>query len=283
MFVLCLTCWSFGQADSSWNKRSWLVAGSNVAVGGGSVALLGAVWYNDYPKSDFHFFNDASNWMYMDKLGHSFTAYQLSRTEYAAWKWARLPRKKAIWLSGGIAWTYQLSVEVLDGFSSEWGFSIADVSANTVGSVLFVAQELAWDQQRFQLKFGYHASPYAALRPDILGGSFSERLLKDYNAQSYWLCFSPQTFFPKSHFPSWIQLGVGYSADAKLKGDANVFSIDGVTYHAQREWALSFDIDWNRVPIRRPWLRKAVQPLSVVKIPFPSLFWRKGVCYVGMF
>lgn len=130
------------QDSIRYPKRIALVAGSNLALGGGSVALLSAVWYSDYPKSDFHFFNDGSNWLQMDKVGHAYTAYQLSKAEFEAWRWAGLSNNKATYLSSGIAWGYQFSVEVLDGVSSEWGFSVPDLCANTAGIGLFMAQQL---------------------------------------------------------------------------------------------------------------------------------------------
>ena len=278
LFTNCV----FAQSDSSWNKRSWLVTGTNVAIGGGSITLLNSVWYKDYPKSNFHLFNDVNEWLQMDKVGHSYTAYILSNAEYAAWRWAKLPRKKAIWLSGGIAWTYQLSVEVMDGYSAQWGFSLADLTANTLGAGLFIGQQLAWNQQRFQLKFGYNPSPYPDLRPSVLGSNFTESLLKDYNAQSYWLCVSPGSFFSESKFPKWIQVGVGYSIDGKLNGDLNTYSLNGVNYIAHREWAISLDIDWAQLPIKRKWVKNVLKPLNAIKIPIPSVYWRNGVCYMGM-
>lgn len=273
------------QADTTWNKRSYWVGGTNLVLGGGSVALLSAVWYKEYPKSKFHAFNDANEWLYMDKLGHAYTAYKLSTVNYAAWRWARMPKKKAVFLSGGIAWTYQLSVEILDGFSAQWGFSWADLTANTAGAGLFIGQQLGWDEQRFQLKFGYKPSPYAEIRPNTLGSNFPERLLKDYNAQSYWLCVAPGTFFKESKFPKWIQIGFGYSIDAKLNGDLNTYTDlnTGLTYFAKQEYALSLDIDWSQLPIKKPWLKKVLKPLNAIKIPFPAVFWRNGVCYFGMF
>lgn len=289
MLLFCLFLISFNvsaqQTDTTWNKRSYWVAGTNLALGGGSIALLSAVWYQEYPKSKFHSFNDSNEWLYMDKLGHSYTAYQLSMVNYSSWRWARMPKRKAAFLSGGIAWTYQLSVEVLDGFSSEWGFSWADLTANTAGAGLFIGQQLAWDEQRFQLKFGYKSSPYAAIRPNTLGSTFPERLLKDYNAQSYWLCVAPGTFFKESAFPKWLQVGFGYSVDAKLHGDLDTYTDlnTGNSYFAKQEYAVSLDVDWSQLPIKKPWLKKLLKPLNAIKIPFPAVFWRNGVCYFGMF
>ena len=283
VFSLFLAWNGYSQQDSTWNKRSWAVTAANSVIGGGSVVVLNSVWYADYPRTNFHVFNDSKNWLYMDKIGHAYASYQLSQSEYAAWKWARLPRKKAVWLSGGIAFSYLLSVEILDAFSAEWGFSPADLTANTIGAGLFVSQQLIWDEQRIHLKFGYKPSNYAALRPNTLGSNFQERLLKDYNAQSYWLAASPGLFFKDDlGFPKWLQLSVGYSIDQKLKGDENEFSINGFTYIAQPEFAVSLDIDWNKLPIKRKWIKKCLQPLNAIKFPFPAVYWRNGVCYVGL-
>lgn len=279
----CVLLTASAQHDTLSHRRQWIVGGTNAVLWAGSTIMLNEIWYKDYPRSAFHTFNDAGEWRNMDKCGHAYTAYQLSNVQYAAWRWAGVKDRTAVWLAGGISWGYQMTVEVLDGFSSEWGFSFADVTANTTGSGLFIAQQLLWNEQRIRLKFGYRSSPYAALRPNVLGSTFPERLLKDYNAQSYWLCASPALFWKgETAFPKWIQLSFGYSADQMLKGDSNTYSIGGTTYRARSEYALSIDIDWSKLPIRRPWLRQLVKPLNAIKIPFPAVFWRGGVCYVGV-
>lgn len=282
LLLLCAFSVS-AQPDSVIRNRGRIVGGSNAVLWSGSTIMLNEVWYKDFPKSDFHTFNDAGNWRYMDKCGHAYTAFQLSAAQYAAWRWAGFSRRTSVLLGGGISWGYQMTVEILDGFSSEWGFSWADVTANTVGAGLFMSQQWWWNEQRFRLKFGYRSSPYAALRPQVLGATFSERLLKDYNAQSYWLSVSPGQFLPDGSFPRWLQLSFGYSADQLLKGDNDLYTLNNFTYHARSEYALSLDIDWNALPIRRKWLRNLVKPLNAIKVPFPAVYWRNGVCYLGMF
>ena len=49
------------------------------------------------------------------------------------WRWAGLPRKKRIWLGGLSGVAYQSIIEILDGFSSQYGFSPGDFTANIVG------------------------------------------------------------------------------------------------------------------------------------------------------
>ena len=281
LLVLCIRATAF-PSDTVPIYRKQLVAGSHVVLGLGSVAALNAMWYADFPKSKFHTFNDANNWLYMDKVGHAFTAYSLSSLSFQSWKWAGVSQKRAAYLSAGSAWTYQLAIECLDGFSSEWGFSFADVSANTFGAALFLIQQNSLHEQRFQMKYGYRSSKYAALRPTVLGANFPEKLLKDYNAQSYWLCFSPGSF-GKVNFPSWLQLAFGYSIDGRLKGDASSYAIQNTTYYSHPEYAFSVDIDWRKLPIKNRRLQQFTRLFTFIKIPFPALYWRNGVAYVGLF
>jgi hypothetical protein len=52
-------------------KKIWIVGGSQVALWTGSFIALNQAWYADYPKQDFHFFNDWKEWQQMDKSGHA--------------------------------------------------------------------------------------------------------------------------------------------------------------------------------------------------------------------
>ena len=61
---------------------------------------LNDLWYKDYPKSSFHWINDNSNWLQMDKVGHATTAYQVGMLgkDLNAMGWCK--RKKALWYGG---------------------------------------------------------------------------------------------------------------------------------------------------------------------------------------
>ena len=56
------------------NKLKHLVISEAVVF---SLALVGfnELWYKNYPKSNFHFVNDNSSWLQMDKFGHATTSY----------------------------------------------------------------------------------------------------------------------------------------------------------------------------------------------------------------
>jgi len=261
--------------------RRKVVSGSVIGAGwAGSMSLLYKVWYKKSDQSSFHTFNDGDLWLQMDKAGHSYTAYQISSLTNGMLEWSGCSNRNAALLGAGIGLGYQTTLEVFDGLSSDWGFSWYDMSANLIGSGLFATQELIWKEQRILPKFSYHSTAFAALRPEVLGSTFGERLLKDYNGQTYWLSFSPFQYFKHSKVPKWVCFSVGYSAHEKLKGDAETYTAsNGTVYHAQREWLLSMDIDFSMIPAKRPFVKKALKQLNYLKIPFPALMLRNGVLH----
>ena len=48
---------------------------------------------------------------------------------------------------------------------------------NTLGTGAYAIQEIAWKEQRILPKFSYSPSPFAELRPEVLGSNFTEQLL----------------------------------------------------------------------------------------------------------
>lgn len=239
----------------------------------GSYVGLSQIWYKDVEKTPWHSFDDSKNWLQMDKAGHFYAAYKINALTTGLYNWSGLAPKKSIWLGAGVSIGYQLTLEMFDAYSAEWGFSGSDVIANTVGTTGYLTQQLLWKEERIIPKFSYTPSPYAALRPHILGSSFSESLLKDYNGQTYWLSFSPGTFLRNSPIPKWACISLGYSVNAKLVGDEEIYidPLSQVAYYSRREFILSLDIDFSKLPIRRPWLKKVVHQLNYLKVPFPAL------------
>jgi len=268
----------FEQASSPNKGRIIGVSSSIGSVWAGSMIALQTVWYAEGSNGTFQFYNDSKNWLQMDKAGHVYTAYQLNRLASNLYQWSGVDQKKSTWIGCGISLGYQTTLEVLDGFSGEWGWSWADFGSNILGSSMYSAQELIWKEQRILPKFSYSPTPFAAIRPEVLGSTFSESLLKDYNGQTYWLSFSPGKFFPNSKIPKWACVSLGYSAHEKLVGSESTYfdSYSNTTYTEQREFLLSLDIDFSALPIKRPWLKTIVKQFNYLKIPFPALLLRNG-------
>ncbi|HQF28805.1 MAG TPA: DUF2279 domain-containing protein, partial [Bacteroidia bacterium] len=173
------------KADVYHPKRgSVIIVTSAVAYTGGMYGLY-SLWYKNYPQSSFHFFNDTKEWMQMDKLGHVGSAYYISRWSGDVLKWSGVKDKKAAIIGTAVGYGFQLSIEIMDGFSKQWVFSVGDITANTLGAGLYLSQELMWKEQRITYKITYHDTKYPQYNPNLLGSNFQEKLLKDYNGQTY--------------------------------------------------------------------------------------------------
>ncbi len=265
-------------------ERAWLVGSAGTLIAGGTLIGLNELWYKDQPRTSFHLFDDLGDWKQMDKAGHAMTAYYMGRMGIRAMQWTGTERKKAIWIGGSYGFAYLTAIEVLDGFSAEWGFSLSDMAANAVGAALVIGQELHWGDQRMQLKFSVHHSPYAQYRPNVLGSNGLERLLKDYNGQTYWLSVNGASWFKEKPqwLPVWLNLAVGYSADGMTGGSSNP-AFDGQgnpmpTFDRQRQVYLSFDVDLTRIKTRSKVLKTCFELVSFVKIPAPAIeFNQNGV------
>lgn len=254
-------------------------------VGGGfygiTMSALYVTWYKPYSTGKFHTFNDNSEWEGMDKIGHSLSAYQLSHYGREALWYAGMNNTKSTLYGAGYAMLFQTTIEVFDGFSEGWGFSWGDMAANTIGASFYVGQQLLWKEQRFSIKLSYSPTEYAQYRPNLLGRSWNERMLKDYNGQTYWLSGNIASFLPeKSKFPKWINVAGGYGANGMLGGHGNPTDVDGVPipqFDRYRQFYFSLDVDFTKIPTRSKMLKTVFIALSFIKIPFPAIeFNTKG-------
>lgn len=275
VLFLCLfiSLSAISQDTVSVNKKrlSTLVIGSSI-VYTSSLIALNQLWYADFERQPFHFFNDNNQWKQVDKIGHFYSAFHISHSAYKSLKWAGLDENKAI-LWGGLASVIALTpIEVFDGFSKEYGASTGDIIANTAGGLLFVGQQALWGEMRIQPKFSFNRSNYAPLRPNTLGSNFSEELLKDYNGQTYWLSINISKF--KNNFPKWLNLAVGYGADAMIFANDKENTANG--FRSKRQFYLALDPDLSEYKSKSKVLNTIFYFITMIKIPAPTLELKEG-------
>jgi hypothetical protein len=264
-------------------KRIGLVIGVNVAAYGGSLIILNNTWYKNYPHTSFHAFDDSREWLQVDKAGHAWTAYNSGRISAAMWQWAGLSQKRSALIGGLSGAAYLTAIEFLDAHSSKWGWSWSDMAANVVGSGFFISQELLWKEQRIQYKFSFHHKDYGepilnARADNLFGKAWYERMLKDYNAQTYWLSVNLKSFFRRSDLPGWLNLSVGYGADGMFGGFENKwtdgdpgFPVDRSDIARKRQFYLAPDVDFTKIRTNKKWLRTVFFCLNAFKCPAPAL------------
>ena len=245
------------------------IIGLTSTAGIGSFYFLNELWYKNYERTQMHSFDDSEEWLQMDKVGHAFSTYTLSNQYFDVLQRNRMNPRKAAWVAGGTSFMYLAGIEVMDGFSSQWGWSWSDMLANTFGSSLFLFQQLKWNDQRMQLKFSYSNSGYAMFNSEQLGDNFQQRLFKDYNAQTYWLSYNISSNLASDKaFPRWLNVAIGYGATEMTTARINYHDVDN--FNRTREFYLSFDADLNRLRWKKKWLKQTMKILSFIKIPAPT-------------
>lgn len=279
---------SYAQNDSTgffvpakeYNKKR--VTGLSIGMGSlyvVSMAGLYSAWYKDYPLTGFHFFNDNKEWMQIDKCGHVTASFFIGKYCIDMFKWTGLERKKSIWIGGSMGSIFLTTIEILDGFSAEYGASWGDLIANTAGSFAIIGQELAWDEQRILLRYSFMDSPGWKYRKDLLGSNIPERLLKDYNSYTAWVSFNIHSFLPEtSRFPRWLNVAFGYGANGMLGANSNPAEHNGEPlpqYERYRQYYFSLDVQLSKIRTKSKALKTIFSALDIVKFPFPALEYNR--------
>ena len=290
VFLLPLVSFSQSKLDSfltvsdTLNKtRRNAVVISEASISGFTLIALNQLWYADYERSKFHTINDNSEWLQMDKMGHVFTSYQMGKQGAQLLNWSGVSKKDQLIYGSTLGFTFLTTVEILDGFSEEWGFSWGDILANASGTGLYVGQELLWNEQRILLKFSFHQTKYASQRPDKLGENFLEQILKDYNGQTYWLSANLHSFFKEKNIPKWLNIAVGYGADGMLTGVEDIDSQLLTNINRQRQFYLSLDVNLSNIETKSKLLGSVFNVINIIKVPFPTLEFNRKGCVFHLF
>lgn len=285
----------FVPSDTLNPKRFNLALGFAATTYAGFSIGLYNIWYRKFERGRFHLFNDWGEWENMDKLGHVHSAYFQGVMCYKGAKWTGLSDKKSI-LTGMIAGTlFQSTIEMMDGFSTKWGFSLADMGANIAGTGIFAAQQYYWNDQRISLKVssipisyndesilsldGLAFSSLSERADNLYGRSFLERFLKDYNAQTYWASVNVHSFLKEGNkWPKWLNVAIGYGAENMFGGYSNqwtnngaTFTADPILYPRQRQFYIGFDVDFPKLRPKNPLLKTLCSVINIFKVPSPAL------------
>lgn len=241
----------------------------------GTIYGLSKSWYKN-KLTRFTVKDDTYEWLQMDKMGHLYTSYQIARHTAALYKTTGISKRQMLVYGAVSGVIFQTPIEILDGFSPDYGFSPGDMVANILGSTLYLGQIALWDEVRIQPKFSFHYTPLSKVRPELLGSNRYESWLKDYNGQTYWFSASPRSFFKGSKWPAWLRLSIGYGIQDMVSAEPDR-SIE-MGYRPYRQYYLSVDIDLTKIKTKSKFVKTLGFLANSIKIPAPALqFSRKGV------
>ena len=206
--------------------RRWLIDGSQpylttkikpisaVLLGTGVAALFvvqhqmqqNTIWKKTGP---FHIQEDWQWTWALDKAGHFYGSYTASYIF------------SEILMAMGFSWDlgtitgsalgllYTSYVEVLDGFSQDFGFSPTDFYADVAGASYHLLQHYVPVLQNFSPTFMYVNPAWIGEKSRVPHDSF----IDDYSSQTFWMSINVHNLLPKKarkYWPAWLQLSVGY-------------------------------------------------------------------------
>lgn len=239
----------------------------------GTLYGLSKSWYKT-SLTTFTVKDDTYEWLQLDKMGHVYTSYQIARHTAAIYATTGISKKQMLIYGGISGIIFQTPIEILDGFSPDYGFSPGDMIANVAGSLIFVGQMAFWDEIKIQPKFSAHLTSYAVIRPGLLGQTYSERMLKDYNGQTYWFSASPGSFAKGGKWPSWLCFSVGYGIDNMVAASA-IKSYE-MGKKPVRQFYLSVDIDLTKIKTKNKAVRAVAFIANSIKVPAPAFVFSKN-------
>ena len=246
-------------------------AGVGAAFLGGNAYLyhyFKKAWWSGERAPHFFFHADWDQWFRdQDKFGHMLGGYHLARFGHAGLRSACVSEKKAIIWSAAYAAAFQLQIEIFDGQFKKYGFSYADMIANTTGQTLAVMQELHPSLRAIKPTFSYHKTR-AMKNTDagLIGGELRPSL--DYSGQTYWFSTDVNRFLPddaKQYWPSFIRFSVGHTVTDWINPET------GAAQRAKRKIILSLDFDAEKLPGNAPWWKSVKHTLSYYRFPSPAL------------
>ena len=226
-------------------------------------------WWSGTRAPHFFFHADWDQWFRdQDKFGHMFGGFHLARTGYSALREACVSDKKALIFATAYAAAFQLQIEIFDGMYQKYGFSYADMIANTTGQALFVMQTLHPALKAIKPTISYRKTQ--ALK-NFENGTIASGELRpslDYSGQTYWFSTDVNQLLPdaaKQYWPSFIRFSVGHSVTDWVNANT------GQVQRAQRKIMLSLDFDPEKLPGNWPLWRTIKHNLSYYHFPAPAL------------
>lgn len=270
----------FWEKSHSFNKKRFaLVAGSTTLALGASFIYVNNSWWADQSHG-FHFdggtglnnlFTPGNDLKYaknLDKFGHFFGGIIYSDMFSNAVMWSGVKERRAkLW--GGIFGTcIQGFIEIKDGYSPTWGFSVYDLMAGSLGSFYPYFQTKSKFLAATDVKLSYYK------RDDFYfkNVQYKAKWNDDYMNQTYWFSFSPKRFNNEWKWPKWLGIAAGFGVDNKLN---NYYLGTGQNYvdHGKGgyEFFIAPDIDFKGLLPNRPFWQKVGHVLNYVKFPAPTI------------
>lgn len=269
--------WKCPLSPREVNLRRAGVAAVFIGGNAGLYSYFKSAWWSGERADHFFFQADwDENFRDQDKFGHMLGGYHLARFGNAFVRSACVSPGRATAISAAYAAAFQLQIEIWDGLYKKYGFSYADLIANTSGTALEVLHETYPATRAVKPTISYY--PSVALRNDNLDTELRPTL--DYSGQTYWFSTDVNALLPasaKPFWPSFIRFSVGHSITDWIDPET------GANIRAQRKLLLSLDFDAEKLPGNNPLWKTVKRQLSYIRLPAPALQLTPDLNVIGWY
>lgn len=211
-------------------------------------------------RAPFRFENDWEYAQNVDKVGHAYAGYLLARMFRYSLEWSGFNERTSTLYGSLLGLSYQMYVEVEDGFRRGYGFSPGDAFFNIIGAAIPLAQWTFPVLKNFTLKYSYW--PSQKLREELAAGQRNV-FLDDYQGTTFWLAVDPH-FMMGSRLsdavPSWLGLALGV-------GTRDLRGLDG----GRLQVTLALDFNLSRIETESSFLHSVFTLVDFIHLPAPGI------------
>lgn len=241
------------------------------------LALAGVYVYMDNAwwsggRSGFHF-DSGSDLHYarnLDKLGHFTASCLVSNAFSDILRVFNVPENWSMWGGAALGALNATVIEIKDGYSPLWGFSIYDEMANFLGAFYPVLQTKVPFFKNFNFRWSYdwdysYETEYYKYKASFnYENSYS--FIDDYDRQYFWLTIDWANLFCKEKakykFPYCIDFAIGMSA-------RNLKTLDK-SKEIRQEFFIGFDVNLTKFFQNRNIGYYICKYLNFYHLPMPS-------------
>ncbi|MBM3276953.1 MAG: DUF2279 domain-containing protein [Candidatus Handelsmanbacteria bacterium] len=261
--------------------RLAVVGGAGLGIHYLGFKYFDRAWYQGQKLDHIRWIRDWSGDTYLnvDKGGHFMSGMFMAQTLTNAYAWGGLAGRLGALAGTLSSWALLLEIEMRDAYFDQWGFSIPDFTANTIGATVPLVRALWPASQAVRFQFGYWPSRLYLDRRQrqTEGRPFTEHLIDDYEGMTVWMAVSVDRFLrgrAEEVWPDFLGLALGYGA-AGLHG-SNVKSKGRFKHYkklpdGRPELLVALDLDPRFLPgDQRAW-RYFKEQLRWLHLPAPAL------------
>ena len=250
-----------------------LLGGIGVGVFGSAYGIMiyqQNAWWKDQ-RVKFRILNDWDYALWIDKIGHFYGTAIIAHGFSAALEGANVQAEANTWYSSALALSFQLFVEVQDGFGPQWGFSPGDATCDVLGASFPIFQYYYPYLNNFKFKFSYY--PADLNKVNEVSGQ-THIIIDDYAGQKFWLSMELNNMLPKKvadFWPDFLCIAVGMG----------VKNLDG-SGGGQRDFYLALDYDAETIPLYGKYWQFVKNTLNYFHFPMPGIRLTNNIVFFGL-